>query len=82
MINLQTETSILKNRLIKNLGSLNKSDVQNMLDFSEFLLFKGDKKKRVRSTVLDPRKDPILEIIGIADVEPFADRIDQQLYGV
>ncbi len=82
MMNLQTETSILKNRLIKNLGSLNKSDVQNMLDFSEFLLFKGDKKKRVRSAVLDPRKDPILEIIGIADVEPFADRIDQQLYGV
>jgi len=81
-MNLQTETSILKNRLIKNLGSLSKSDVQNMLDFSEFLLFKGDKKKRVRSAVLDPRKDPILEIIGIADVEPFADRIDQQLYGV
>ena len=81
-MNLQAETSILKNRLIKNLGSLNKSDIQNVLNFSEFLLFKGDKKKRVHSTVLDPKKDPILEIIGIADVEPFADRIDQQLYGV
>lgn len=80
-MNLQVETSILKNRLIKNLGSLNKSDVQNVLDFSEFLLFKGNKKKRVRSTVLDLKKDPILEIIGIADVEPFADSIDQQLYG-
>jgi hypothetical protein len=81
-MNLQTETSILKNRLIKNLGSLNKSDIQNVLNFSEFLLFKGDKKRPVRSTVLDPKKDPILEIIGIADVEPFADSIDQQLYGV
>ena len=39
------------------------------------------KKDRIRSTVLDPKEDPILKIIGIADVEPFADRIDQQLYG-
>ena len=80
-MNLQTETSILKSQVIKNLGSLNKSDIQNVLNFSEFLLFKSDKKDRIRSTVLDPKEDPILKIIGIADVEPFADRIDQQLYG-
>ena len=82
MMDLQGETSILKDRLIKNLGRLSKSDVQNVLKFSEFLLFKGDKKERVRSTALDPKKDPILKIIGIADVEPFASKIDQELYGV
>jgi hypothetical protein len=62
--------------------SLSKSDVQNILDFSEFLLFKGHKKEFVRSTELDPKEDPILKIIGIADVEPFANKIDQELYGV
>jgi len=40
---LQGETSILKDRVVENLGKLSKSDVQNVLNFSEFLLFKGDK---------------------------------------
>ncbi len=30
---------------------------------------------------LDPSKDPILKLIGLADVEPFADKIDDILYG-
>jgi len=81
-MNLQGERSILKDRVVENLGKLSKSDVQNVLNFSEFLLFKGDKKGRVCSTALDPKKDPILEIIGIGDVEPFASKIDQELYGV
>ena len=81
-MSLQTETSILKDRVVKNLGKLSKSDVQNVLNFSEFLLFRGDKEERVHLTVLDPQKDPILEIIGIADVEPFASKIDQELYGL
>ena len=81
-MDLQAETSILKDQLIKNLGRLGKSDIQKVLNFSEFLLFKGAKQERACSTVLDPKKDPILEIIGIADVEPFASNIDQELYGV
>lgn len=79
---LQAETSILKNRVVKNLGKLSKSDVQNVLSFSEYLLFKGSRKELVNKVVLDPQKDPILEIIGIGDVEPFASKIDQELYGV
>ena len=31
---------------------------------------------------LDPKRDPVSRIIGIADVELFADRIDEALYGV
>lgn len=81
-MNLQTETTILQDRLIKNLEKLSESDVQNVLDFSEFLLFKGDRKEIVGSTELDPKEDPILKIIGIADVEPFASKIDQELYGL
>lgn len=30
---------------------------------------------------LDPSKDPLLKIIGMFDVEPFADKIDEELYG-
>jgi len=30
---------------------------------------------------LDPAKDPILKLIGLVDVEPFADKIDDELYG-
>ena len=75
------ETAILKDRVVENLGKLSKSEIQNVLKFSEFLLFEGDKKKKVRPSSLDPKNDPILQIIGIADVEPFATEIDQELYG-
>ena len=78
----QAETSVLKDRLVKNLGKLSKSDVQNVLNFSEYLLFKGSRKELLNKVSLDPKKDPILEIIGIGDVEPFANKIDQELYGV
>jgi predicted RNase H-like HicB family nuclease len=30
---------------------------------------------------LDPKEDPILQLIGIADVEPFSQDIDKELYG-
>jgi len=33
------------------------------------------------STELDPAKDPVLKLIGIADVEPFSKEIDRELYG-
>jgi len=29
----------------------------------------------------DPDRDPILRLIGSLDVEPFADKIDEELYG-
>jgi len=76
-----TETAILKNRVVETLGKLSKVEIQNVLKFSEFLLFELHKKRNVPSRSLDPKKDPILRVIGIAEVEPFADEIDQELYG-
>ena len=76
-----TETAILKNRVVETLGKLSKVEIQNVLKFSEFLLREVDKKRNVPSRSLDPKKDPILRVIGIAEVEPFADEIDQELYG-
>ena len=75
------ETAILKDQVVENLEKLSKSGIQNVLKFSEFLLLEGDKKKNVRPSSLNPQNDPILQIIGIADVEPFATEIDQELYG-
>lgn len=80
-MNPADETAILKDRVLENLGKLSKSEIQNVLKFSEFLLFEGDRKKNVHPSPLVPQNDPILQVIGIADVEPFATEIDQELYG-
>jgi hypothetical protein len=39
---------------------------------------KTKKRKKGTSEVSD---DPILKLIGIADVEPFGHKIDEELYG-
>lgn len=72
----------LKNQLLDNLKRLSEDDIQEILDFVEFLLTKRNKEKLIsQKSELDPTKDPILKLMGIADVDPFADNIDQQLYG-
>jgi hypothetical protein len=75
-------SQILKKQLLENIEKLPISDIQEIVDFAEFKLTKR-KKERItpRIIALDPQKDPILKLIGIADVDPFADKIDQELYG-
>jgi hypothetical protein len=52
------------------------------LDFVEFILSRRYKKKGISlKAEIDPTKDPILELMGIADAEPFSKEIDQELYG-
>jgi hypothetical protein len=76
----------------RNIETLIKALPKNLreeaIDFIDYLLSKsrseGLSKRRkvaVPSKNLDPAKDPLLKLIGIADVEPFADRIDEELYG-
>jgi hypothetical protein len=75
-------TVALKERLLKWIEKLPEADIQEVLDFVEFLQTKRHKIKSIpEKAQLNPEKDPILKIIGIADVEPFADKIDQELYG-
>lgn len=75
-------TQILKKQLLENIKKLPKADIQEILDFTEFKLVKRKKENISSKKVkLDPRKDPILKLIGIADINPFADKIDQELYG-
>jgi len=78
---LKTDNS-LKKRLINNMDKLPETDIQEVLDFIEFLLRKRSKKKMVaQKSEVDPAEDPILKLLGIADVDPFANKVDQELYG-
>ena len=77
---MNSTTSILYNEtFLSALNELPKEKVEELLDFTEFLLVKERTKKS--KLKLDPNKDPIFELIGLADEEPFADKIDQELYG-
>lgn len=69
-----------KEQLLENLERLTESDIQEVLDFAKFLQVKRKRKKVLKKDMLDPEKDPILKLIGIADVKPFANTIDQELY--
>jgi hypothetical protein len=61
------------------LEELPEERVKELLDFTEFLLLREQTKKS--KLIIDPERDPILELIGLADEEPFADKIDEELYG-
>ena len=73
---------VVRERLIKCIEKLPKSDIQEVLDFVEFLQSKQNRLETASDkNQFDPENDPILKILGIADVEPFANKIDQELYG-
>ena len=75
-------TKALKDRLIQEIDKLPEDRLREALDFVGYL-----RAIEIRETVtgsskdLDPQQDPILELVGIADAEPFAQNIDQELYG-
>ncbi len=72
---------VLKGQLLDHMENLSESDIQEVLDFVEFLQTKRYKRKAISGKAkLVPEKDPILRFMGIADVEPFANKIDQELY--
>jgi hypothetical protein len=56
---------------------------QEALDFIEFLTRKAQERQEPipHHPEVSPQDNPLLKLIGIAHVEPFADRIDEQLYG-
>lgn len=76
-----SEEESLRNRVLENLRKLPERDLKEVLNFTEFILAKHKKKPTRKAEKLDPKKDPILKLIGMADVEPFAETIEQELYG-
>jgi hypothetical protein len=75
---MQDMNESVKDSLLTVIENLPYEKVKELLDFAEFLL---TKKTEVSEMNLDPNKDPILEFIGLDDVESFSDKIDEELYG-
>jgi hypothetical protein len=74
-------TKALKEQLIKELEKLPEVRLREALDFVGYLRTKeGNEAARKLPKDLDPKKDPILRLMGIADVEPFSKDIDEELY--
>lgn len=71
------------NKITKRLSTiieqLSEEEAKEILDLAEYLLFK--KKIEKQDKKLDFENNPILNLIGLADCEPFAENIDEQLYG-
>lgn len=75
-------TKTLKDRLLEEIERLPEDRLHEVLDFIECLRTKNMKEAGAGlPESLDPQKDPILKLIGIADVEPFSQNIDEELYG-
>jgi hypothetical protein len=68
-----------KGRLLKDLERVSDTDIREISNFVEFLM-KKRQKKRHKKTTLAPKNDPVLKLIGVADVEPFSTIIDRELY--
>ena len=78
---MKTEKTICdKNQLVRVLDKLPESAVQEIIDFAEFVCAKRCKRKSLVQKRM-PAKDPILKLIGMADIEPFADTLEHELYG-
>ena len=73
----KTKKILVKERFLSALEDLPDEKVEELLDFTESLLLKEQTRKS--SSKLDG--DPILKIIGMLDEVPFAEDIDNDLYG-
>ena len=69
-----------RKQLVQVLDKLPESAVQEIMDFAEFIFAKRIKREKVIQKKMHA-KDPILKLIGMADVEPFADTVEHELYG-
>ena len=73
----------LRKKLDREIDLLPTDDLPQILDLVEKL--KAKRKGRLlspfRQEKPDPAKNPLRGLLGIAEVEPFAHRIDKDLYG-
>lgn len=80
---MNTEITTDRKQLVQVLDKLPESAVKEILDFAEFMFAKRYKKKNTaQKRMRGAAKDPILKLVGMADVEPFADTIEHELYGL
>lgn len=80
-MDIRSEKIFLKERVLENLDKLSMMEIENILLFTDFLIFKTQHENLQQNKNYDQGNDPILESIGIANVEPFAHNIDKEVYG-
>lgn len=73
----------LKRKLVAEIENLPEDSLPQVFGFVEKLKAKRNTRKLPLKPKkkLDPAKNPLRSFIGIADVEPFAHKIDEELYG-
>lgn len=74
-------TAPVKQQLLRTLDRLPEDRLQEVLDYVEFLLSKEERHPRSASGPPEPAQDPLLQLAGSLDAEPFAHQIDEELYG-
>jgi hypothetical protein len=74
---------ILKRKLVAEIETLSEDELPRVLDLIGKL--KSRQKARQPLSVLQKRraqsKNPLRELVGLAEAEPFAHKIDEDLYG-
>ncbi len=76
-------TQTTKKELLCEIEQLSNSYIIELQNFIQYLKFKQSSTAILTSNrrILPPEKDPILRAIGLCDVTPFSDAIDDTLYG-
>lgn len=74
-------TAPVKQQLLRMLDRLPEDRIQEVLDYVEFLLSKEERRPLSTPGPPEPAQDPLLQLAGSLDTEPFARRIDEELYG-
>jgi len=81
-MNTVSDAVKIKGKLLKHIKELPESDAFQVLDFVEFLEAKRHRLKTTsKGSKLAVQNDPVLKMLGIANVAPFSDKLDQELYG-
>jgi len=70
-----------KSELLREIEQLPNPCLVELQNFIRYLKFKQSSAKvKSEKLTLSPENDPILSLIGLADVAPFSDNIDDTLY--
>ncbi len=75
--------TVAKKKLQHEIEELSPESLLELKQFVQYLKFKEKKQAKEASPParFEPEQDPIFQIIGMAEAEPFADEIDEILYG-
>jgi len=72
-----------KKELFQEIEQLSSPYLAELQNFIRYLKFKQASQytTSINKITLPPENDPILCLIGIADVAPFSEKLDDMLYG-